>query len=268
MQTSATCPDFAIDAVEQAKLTGLHADIAKMRAEGVLSPSALKRISRYFRIETIYHSNAIEGNSLTLGETRLVVEEGLTITGKPLKDTLEAKNLAHALDLFEGLADRSSEPITSADLRSLHAAVLKGINDREAGKYRDVRVAISGSPHLPPGPESVPAAMIEFGDWLKSVSKETIEDPVVLACAAHACLAYIHPFIDGNGRVCRLLMNLILMRFGYPIAVIANEERFQYYNALRAADGGNLTELCALVEECVRRTLREYRAAVEKEHES
>jgi Fic family protein len=257
-----------VNAAARAELAELREDIANLRAQGTVTPATLKGISRYFRIETIYHSNAIEGNSLTIGETRLVVEEGLTITGKPLKDTLEARNLAHALDLFEQLAERNGVPITAVDLRNLHAAVLKGINDREAGKYRDVNVAISGSPHRPLGAESVPAAMTEFGDWLKANSVAIEGDAIEIACAGHACLAHIHPFVDGNGRVCRLLMNLFLIRNGYPIAVIANEERLRYYSALRAADAGDLSELCALVVECVRRTLSHYGRIKGTENES
>lgn len=206
-----------------------------MRSHGQLSPQALEKIRKYFRIKNIYHSNAIEGNVLDVGETRQVVEMGLTLTGKPLKDQAEARNLGHALDLLEQLATNPDQPITEREVREIHSLVLAGIDDDNAGSYRTVQVKISGSGFDPPGPESVPAEMEAFGEWLKMSSLPgggSILSGLVLAVAAHAWFVTIHPFVDGNGRVGRLLMNLILMRHGYPIAVIAKEDRLRYYDAL------------------------------------
>lgn len=230
----------------------------------------LKRLRDYFRIKNIYNSNAIEGNLLNYQETRFVVEEGLTITGKPLKDTLEAKNLSHALTLFEELADRKAGPIIEADVRNLNAAILKGVNDRDAGKYREVEVMITGSPHKPPRPEAVAPEMQKFGEWLKNLTlpenASTEIDPILAACAAHSWFVYIHPFVDGNGRVARLLLNLALMRHGYPIAVITREDRQRYYETLRQSDeGGDLSGLVVLVLESVEESLDEYMAAAEQQ---
>ena len=128
--------------------------VRRLRAQGKLSPDVLHRIRKHFRIKNIYHSNAIEGNALAVGETRQVVEEGLTITGKPLKDQAEARNLSHALDFLEDLAGNRDRPIVESDVRQLHALVLDGITG-EAGTYRSATVSISGSDYSPPGPESV-----------------------------------------------------------------------------------------------------------------
>ena len=186
--------------------------VRAMRAQGRLSPDVLYRIRRHFRIKNIYHSNAIEGNVLAVGETRQVVEYGLTITGKPLKDQAEARNLSHALDFLEELAGNTETTIMESDVRQIHALVLHGLSD-EAGSYRSVPVAISGSDYAPPGPESVPGDMTEFSRWLSIISTPKDETfasvpGLVTAAAAHTWFVTIHPFIDGNGRVARLLMNL------------------------------------------------------------
>lgn len=260
---------YYYDSRLDAELTKLRAEVLALRKSGSLSTQVLKHLRNYFRIKNIYNSNAIEGNQLDIGETRLVVEQGITISGKPLKDSLEAKNLAHALDLFETLADREGEPIIAIDVRNLHAAILKGINDEEAGKYRTLRVEISGSEHKPTLPESVPPEMDKFIDWLKKISQpanlQPAQDPLVLACVAHTWFVYIHPFIDGNGRVSRLLLNLILMRFGYPVAIITREDRQRYYDSLKESDSADLTSFVSLVVECIKESLEEYQvAAVEQ----
>ena len=232
---TAYCYDVAADGL----LLDVNRKVEDLRAVGRLTPAALKELRDYFRLKNIYNSNAIEGNVLDYNETRMVVEEGLTISGKPLKDTLEAKNLSQALTLFEELADRQAGAILETDVRSLHAAVLKGVNDRDAGKYRDVEVAITGSKHRPPGPESVAPEMQRFGRWLKDVTHPaalTRLNPLLVASVAHTWFVSIHPFIDGNGRVARLLLNLMLMRFGHPIAVITKEDRHRYYEALGESD--------------------------------
>lgn len=249
-------------------LQALSARVRDMRSVGKLSPEALSHLRKFFRIKSIYHSNAIEGNQLNLGETRLVVEQGLTITGKPLKDTAEAKNLAHALDFFEALA-RSDEPFTCVSLRKIHSLILHSIDDENAGKYRTIRVEISGSAYKPPPPEDVPPEMEEFCQWLAHVSSpgsgdadDARIDPVVLAAAAHAWFVRIHPFTDGNGRTARIVMNLILMRHGYPIAVITRDERQRYYDALEESQTSDLTPFISLIIESVEESLEEYERAV------
>ena len=244
--------------------------ILTMRSSGKLSPDVLYRIRQYFRIKDIYNSNAIEGNVLGVGETRQVVERGLTITGVPLKDQAEARNLSHALDFLEKLASDTELPITERDIRSIHRFVLEGIHD-EAGAYRTVPVTISGSNHSPPGPETIPADMEKFGTWLSCVSIPEDEfatvTGLIIAAVAHTWFVTIHPFIDGNGRVARLLMNLLLMRYGYPIAIIEKDDRFRYYDSLENSHESDLTSFVTLLRECIMVSLQEYEAAAEEQRE-
>jgi Fic family protein len=262
---------YCYDASQRPRLEAIGGRVAEMRKSGRLGNDALKRIRKFFRIKNIYHSNAIEGNILNVGETRQVVEQGLTLTGKPLKDQAEAKNLSEALDFLENLAVDRSVPITEADIRQLHLLVLKNINDDNAGSYRAVDVEIGGSGFKPPGPESVPAEMQEFSEWLTQVTSLEYEfgsvDALLVAAAAHTWFVSIHPFIDGNGRVSRLVLNLVLMRAGYPIAIVTKEDRLRYYDALEESQSSDLSAFIALVLECVEESLEEYEHAAAEQRE-
>ena len=263
--------DYVCDHTRLSDLEALADRVRAMRAQGRLSPDVLYRIRKHFHIKNIYHSNAIEGNALAVGETRQVVELGLTITGKPLKDQAEARNLSHALDFLEELAGNTRTPITENDVRQFHSLVLHGLTD-EAGAYRSVEVSISGSDYSPPGPESVPAQMEGFGHWLSSISvpsDSAFAGPsgLVAAAVAHTWFVTIHPFIDGNGRVGRLLMNLMLIRHGYPIAIITKEDRLRYYDALESSQASDLTPFVVLLAECIEESLEEYEAAAEEQRE-
>ncbi len=243
--------------------------VKTMRREGRLSPVVLDRIRKYFRIKNIYHSNAIEGNLLAVGETRTVVEEGLTITGVPLKDQAEARNLSHALDYLETIV-KNDQPIREVDIRQIHKLVLEGISE-EAGKYRSKPVEISGSDYKPTNPESIPVAMAELGDYLAKISNPESADlgslnGLIVASVTHTWFVTIHPFIDGNGRVGRLLLNLILMRYGFPIAIIAKEDRIRYYDALEQSQSSDLTAFISLISECISESLEEYEAAAEEQN--
>lgn len=247
--------------------------VREMRTAGKLSPEVLYRIRRFFKIKNIYHSNAIEGNLLGVGETRQVVERGLTITGKPLKDQAEARNLSHALDFLEELAGNADRPILETDIRQIHSLVLKGIDD-EPGAYRKVPVEISGSAYPPPGPEEVAVQMQEFGDWLGGTSTPGKNEDFsgmegfLAAAAAHCWFVTIHPFIDGNGRVARLLMNLLLMRYGIPIAIISKEDRLRYYDTLETSQASDLTPFAVLLAECIEESLEEYEQAAEEQRQN
>ena len=245
--------------------------VKKMRVEGRLSPDVLHRIRKYFRIKNIYHSNAIEGNVLGVGETRQVVELGLTITGKPLKDQAEARNLSHAIDFLEDLAGQAHNPIVENDIRQIHFLVLDGMGDA-AGAYRSVPVRISGSQLDPSPPESVGAHMRDFGLWLANVSPPGDASfasvaGLISAAVAHTWFVTIHPFIDGNGRVARLIMNLLLMRYGYPIAIISKEDRLRYYDTLEASQASDLTPFTVLLAECLEESLEEYEHAAQEQQE-
>jgi len=263
---------YEVDHTQCEATASLATRVTEMRQSGALAPEVLNKLRKYFRIKNIYHSNAIEGNALNVGETRLVVEQGLTITGKPLKDQAEAKNLSAALDFLEELAGNSSRSITEADVRQIHFLVLKGISDADAGRYRTAQVEIGGSQFNPTAPESIPAEMEEFGIWLQEASVPgtlfLTDEALLAACAAHTWFVTIHPFIDGNGRVARLLMNLILMRFGFPIAVITREDRLRYYDALELSQSSDLTAFVALVSESVDESLEEYEIAAKEQRET
>jgi Fic family protein len=262
---------YSYEAIQDKDILAIAGRVRTLREGGTLSPKVLGNIRKYFRIKNIYHSNAIEGNELTVGETREVVERGLTITGKSLKDQAEAKNLSQALDFLEELATKTEDPITESDIRQLHQVVLKDINDDNAGKYRSVQVEISGSEYKPPPPEQIPMQMEEFGKWLAEASLVKGEigsnAALLIAASAHTWFVYIHPFIDGNGRVARLLMNLILMRYGYPIAIITKEDRLRYYDALEISQVSDLSPFLALLTECLYESLEEYETAAQQQRE-
>ncbi len=254
----------------QDDLDAFHQRVREMRSAGRLSAQVLKRIQKFFRIKGIYHSNAIEGNSLTLGETRLVVEEGMTISGKTLRDQSEAKNLSEAIDFMERLVTERERPITLAELRQIHYLILKDIDDAGAGQYRQTRVRISGSHYEPPAPERLNEQMGDLGMWLSWAMTTGVERyrPIVIAAAAHAWLAQVHPFVDGNGRTCRLLMNLVMMRQSYPICIINREDRLRYYDALEQSQAGDLTPLIQLIYENTLDSLEEWeKAAAEQRQE-
>lgn len=262
---------YSYDESRHAYFCELSDRVKKMRTEGRLSPEVLHRIRKYFRIKNIYHSNAIEGNVLEVGETRQVVELGLTITGKPLKDQAEARNLSHAIDFLEDLAGKAHNPIVEIDIRQIHSLVLDGMGE-VAGTYRSVPVKISGSQFDPSPPESVRAHMRDFGVWLAGVSTPSDESfarvaGLISAAVAHTWFVTIHPFVDGNGRVARLLMNLLLMRYGYPIAIISKEDRLRYYDTLEASQSSDLTPFIVLLAECLEESLEEYEHAAQEQQE-
>ncbi len=234
-------------------LERLSAKKARLDAARPLSPSIVNRLREQLDVEWTYHSNAIEGSSLTLRETQLVLQHGLTVEGKPLREHLEAINHQHAIHFVEALT-KEDKPITAHVVQSIHALVLRTIDDKEAGRYRRVQVYITGSEYVPPEPVAVPGLMADFGDWLNSDEAAALH-PVERAALAHFRLVHIHPFTDGNGRTARLLMNLVLTREGYPPAVIRVEDRPVYYDALDAAHEGDTKQLVRLVAEVVERSL-------------
>ena len=197
-----------------------------------------EKVAKAFDIEYTYESNKIEGNTLTLQETALVIEKGLTIGGKSLNEHLEAINHAYAIDFIKELAQKN-EPITEHNLLQIHSLILQGIDNANAGKYRTVQVMISGAKHIPPQPYLVPKEMENLFIWYNE-NKGKLH-PVELSAEMHERLVTIHPFIDGNGRTSRLLMNLILLQNGFPIAILKGdtESRLKYYSALETAQTEN-----------------------------
>ncbi len=203
------------------------------------------KVSNAFELEYTYESNRIEGNTLTLQETALVVEKGLTIGGKSLQEHLEAINHTYALDYVKELV-QDKIPFTETILLNIHKLILQGIDNANAGIYRNVQVMISGAKHIPPQPYLVAKQMEDFFIWYNEHKKNL--HPIVLSAELHERLVTIHPFIDGNGRTSRLLMNLILLQHGYPIAILKGDaqSRLQYYAALEAAQASNDKKLFLL----------------------
>ncbi len=252
---------YQVNAETAARLEELREEISQIPRDP-LSQRALKRIRDYFRIHHIYHSNAIEGNSLTLSETRVVVQEGLTIGGKPLKDHTEAINLNFALDYVEELVSSPGQPLAESIVKNSHNLVLRGIDSDNAGRYRTINVRIQGSDHIPPEAIFVPEQMEEFGRWLAGAEQM---HPALRAAVAHTWLVSIHPFADGNGRTARLLMNLALQREDYPIALIRKEDRHAYYEALETSRGGDLSDFLNLLIDRISDTAAHYREAIQED---
>jgi Fic family protein/DNA-binding XRE family transcriptional regulator len=217
------------------------------------------RVTQALELEYTFESNKIEGNTLTLKETDLIVNEGLTISGKSMREHLEAINHQEAIAYIKELMDKNTT-INEREILCIHNLILRGIYPEDAGKYRKVQVMIKGSSHMPPQPFLVAKEMEELFIWYQT-NKNNLH-PVILAAEMHERLVTIHPFIDGNGRTSRLLMNLILLQHGYVIANIkgTNESRMQYYNALEACQVENNKEnfllfIAQTEKECLERYL-------------
>ncbi len=222
-----------------------------------LPKAALEKIREQFEIEMTYNSNAIEGNSLTLKETFLVINEGITIKGKPLKDHLEAKNHKEALNYLYDLVSKNTRSTLSESLiRAFNQIIIQNIDREWAGKYRNSEVIITGSDYKPPQAIKVPALMSNLITWLKKNRKKLY--PVELAALIHYKLVAIHPFFDGNGRTARLLMNVILMENDYPLAIILKNDRKKYYNVLSKSDKGDLIPFVRFIAQAVERSLDIY----------
>lgn len=192
------------------------------------------RIAQALELEYTFESNRIEGNTLTLKETDLVINEGITINGKSMREHLEAINHSEAINYIKYLVEKNAI-FNERELLSIHNLVLRGIDQQNAGNYRTVQVMIKGSKHMPPSHMVLKEKMDDFFNWYQ-LNKDGLH-PVILAAELHERLVTIHPFVDGNGRTSRLLMNLILLKHGYVIANIKgdNTSRLAYYTALEQA---------------------------------
>lgn len=207
-----------------------------------LPEEALKKIQDALDIEYTYESNRIEGNTLTLQETALVVNEGITISGKSMREHLEAINHTEAINYIKDIAKQDME-ISERTIKEIHALILHGIDRENAGRYRTVPVMISGSTHMPPQPYLIEKQMEDFMLRFRQMEEEKVH-PVLVAAYLHDELVRIHPFIDGNGRTSRLLMNLYLLRNGYVIITLkgSNDAKVNYYKALEKSHTEHLTE--------------------------
>ncbi|EAY24751.1 Fic family protein [Microscilla marina] len=253
-------------------------DQIKAELDGLrpLSEEQEGRIFQKLRLDWNYHSNAIEGNSLTYGETRALLMYGLTAKGKPFKDHLDIKGHNEAIDFLLALI-KDPRPLSEQDIREMHKLVLQESYSTKAqtqegkevskvitlGQYKTsanhVKTA-TGEIHYYATPEETPAKMNDLMAWYAKASQSNEVHPVVLAALFHYRFVAIHPFDDGNGRMARLLMNLVLMRHSYPPVVIKqdNNSRNQYYNALAQADAGEHPPFTTLIVEALKHSLEIY----------
>jgi cell filamentation protein, protein adenylyltransferase len=221
-----------------------------------LSSEAVAKLEHFYDIELTYTSNAIEGNTLSPVETTLVIEQGVTIGGKPLKDHLEALDHYDAIRYVREFARQGGAPLTESDIRNLHSLVMKRSCPEIAGRYADLMryVRTETGRHAFPSPAEIPARMGDFAAWLR-----TAPDTPDSAFETHGRLVDIHPFNDGNGRTARLLMNLTLIRGGYPPIAIRPEDRLRYIRALQESQAGlGASTLSILLYERLDATLDDY----------
>lgn len=226
-----------------------------------LPPTLVARLKKQMAIEYTYNSNAIEGNTLTLRETKLVIEEGITIGGKSVNETLEAKNHPEAIKFIESLVDTRSE-INEDTVLHVHKLIMLNIAE-DAGLYRTATVRITGASFMPPPSSEVRPRIDRLLKWLRDNPDEYT--PIELAAVFHHRFVQIHPFTEGNGRTARLLMNTILMKNGYPfITIVSKVERSKYLKALMDADLGNASAFVNFTARCVEKALDMYLNALEE----
>lgn len=228
---------------------------SKLDALRPLPAAALQNIKNSLTLEWTYNSNSIEGNTLTLQETKMVIEDGLTIRGKSLREHFEAVNHQEAIELVEQLVV-DHYVLNASDILSVHGLVLQKIEKEYAGRYRNSGVRISGANFAPPNALKVDALMEDLIHWVNDETNTL--DIVLKASIFHHRFVWIHPFFDGNGRTVRLMFNLLLMKAGFPPAIILKNDRKKYYDALNKANMGDYSKLVLLVLQALERSLDIY----------
>jgi len=235
-----------------ARLRKLDEDIKERWRAGRFSTQIQRQLYEHTKLDEIYHSNRIEGNRLTYGETQEVIQNGGTISGNPTIDQREAINLSSALDYAQEVALDRCIAVTQNFIREFHALLLAGIQN-DAGSYRKDSNMITGSGYATPDAFLVQQMMTDLSDYVRAVTSNSpyISDyPIFCSAAAQAWFVQIHPFSDGNGRTARALMNLILRRNGYPPCIILEDDRPRYIDSLENAwENGDLSPLIELMHE-------------------
>ena len=226
----------------------------KLDSKRPISQETLKSLKETINLEWTYNSNGIEGNTLTLRETQVVLE-GITVGGKTIKEHLEAINHEKAIIYLDELV-KDNKPITEWNIKNIHQLILKEIDNDNAGKYRRENVTIKGATHIPPDyikiPELMEKLILNYETWNRY-------HPIIQAALLHGELVKIHPFVDGNGRTSRLVMNLDLMNNGYNPVIIKKENRLEYYEALdKAHTTGNYTDFVKLINKLEIEMLNKY----------
>jgi Fic family protein len=227
-------------------------------------PEIVRKLDEQFTLEWTYNSTAIEGNTLSLRETDLVINRGLTIGNKTLKEHFEVVNHKESIRFLYDFIKKKKD-LDESCILEIHRTILKNINDADAGRYRNTNVMIAGAAHIPPSAIKIPKLMMEFIEWYYNhKSKLSI---VELAAWVHYKLVYIHPFIDGNGRASRLLMNLILLQNAYPPAVILHIDRQKYYRVLKEADREHYENYFNFIGRSIERSLLIYLNAIKSKND-
>ena len=246
--------NFDINEFEK-NLRRIEAKKSKLDTFRPIPAIVLSSIKEALNLEWIHHSNGIEGNTLTLQETRLVLEEGITIKGKSLREHFEAMNHQDAITYIEHLV-KPDYKLTVSDILEVNGLVLQNIEKDFAGRFRTAGVRISGANFVPPNALKVPDLTSELTEWV--LSQSDVLHPLVLATLFHHRFVWIHPFFDGNGRTVRLMFNLLLMKEGYPPAIILKTDRKKYYDALNKANNGDYKKLFLLMLQAMERSLDIY----------
>ena len=238
------------------KIKTLKTELDRLRP---LSPDQITNLKKRFDVEFTYNSAAIEGNTFSFLETKILLTEGITVGGKTMREHLEIINHKEAIDYIEELAHKKRTELKRTDVLNIHSIVLRGIDAENAGRYRTAPVYVllkNGGKHIFCDPLKINDEMDIFYNWLFSQNEK---DPLLIAAEAHTRFVNIHPFIDGNGRTARLLMNLILLQNGYVPAVIKNSERVKYLDALEHwQNSGNRDDFYKLVIRCEMESLEIY----------
>ena len=220
---------------------------------------AVDKIKESLSVEWNYNSNSIEGNTLTLRETLMVLQDGVTVKGKSLREHFEVCNHETALNFLYKLVDQK-ENINSKNILAVHGYVLRSIEDEYAGRIRNASVRIAGANFIPPNALKVSDLLDELVNFIDSNPLDL--NVIELATIFHHQFVHIHPFFDGNGRTVRLIMNLLLLRAGFTPAIILKNDRKKYYDALNSANNGNYFKLMLLMAQAVERTLNIYLSAI------
>ena len=235
-------------------------DTLKNELDGLrpLDPEQIKSLKTLFDVDFTYNSTAIEGNTFSYQETKVVLLDGITIGGKSVREHLEIINHKEAIDYIEELAGKKKTDFKRSDILNIHSIILKGIDQKNAGVYRTVPVFVmlkNGTKRMFCDPLLIGDEMDGFFDWLYA---ESDEHPLIIAVEAHTRFVNIHPFIDGNGRTARLIMNLILLEAGYVPVIIKNSERVRYLDSLEQWQNNNKEDFCNIVVDCEKESLEIY----------
>jgi Fic family protein len=253
--------EFSVDLKDDLSRIEKTIDILNLKRDEGLSKELLDNLKKQLLIKQVFHSNAIEGNKLSLRETELILN-GMVINERPLKDEIEAKSLANATEYLYSLID-GREPLTKRTLLELHSLIMQNVPGIDSGMFRHHDVKIKNSEHIPPSFLEVENQVDELFQWMNRNSHKY--PPMVMGAILHHWMTWIHPFSDGNGRVSRMFLNFFLLQKGYPEVVIKISDRDNYYNSLIESDKGNFAQLLELLVENIQETISAYEELINED---